>query len=104
MKDYIEKGSLVEIEQTILKASQRAKHLPEESRRCDLKMRVKGYLEHPALPGEKCTIRSAIGRLLEGELCEPHPAYHHSFGEPIPELLAVGLELRSRLKRGENND
>ena len=57
-------------------------------------------LVHEAAPGEPAELVTAAGRRLEGTLDRVLPAYEHGFGQPVPELLAVGEELRARL-RGE---
>jgi len=39
------------------------------------------------------------GRQLRGVLSEVNPAYVHGFGSPIAELLSIGHEVRSLLRR-----
>jgi len=38
------------------------------------------------------------GRLVTGRLSAINPGYHHTFGDPVPELVAVGRDLRAQLK------
>ncbi len=44
------------------------------------------------------------GRKEQGTLMEVNPAYDHSFGNFIPELLQIDQQVREILFGGENND
>ena len=61
-------------------------------------MKVKGTLTDDAVVGSPCTITTRTGRTLSGVLEDAHPSYHHTFGPPPAELLAVGDELRRTIK------
>jgi hypothetical protein len=37
------------------------------------------------------------GRKVAGRLSAINPGYFHTFGEPIPELVHIGKDLRARL-------
>jgi hypothetical protein len=56
---------------------------------------VRGFLEAEATVGGPAAVRTLAGRRVEGTLVRLRPAAGHSFGEPVPELLAIGKELRS---------
>ena len=43
------------------------------------------------------TVETMTGRLVEGTLSAVNPGYFHTFGNPIPELVHVGVDLRARL-------
>lgn len=93
-----EKEDWVEIHRVILKPEERAPNIPEETRRVPLELRVKGWLQDTsAVVGSEVTIRTATGRELKGTLRNVHPAHTHGFGEPVPELLMIGAELRALL-------
>ena len=98
MTECIEKGTWVEIHKVILKASERAPQVPEDTRRVPLEMRVKGFLLTPAAIGEDAEIETPSGRHLRGKLAEVNPAYTHSFGAPIAELSSIGREVRALLR------
>jgi len=96
----VERGTWVELHRLVLAPGERAPQVPEETQRVALELRVKGFLVHDAVPGEAAEVLTAAGRRLGGTLERVLPAYEHGFGPPVPELLAVGAELRAML-RGE---
>lgn len=98
MTELIEKDTWVEIHTVVLKASDRAPQVPEDTREVPLEMRVKGFLLAPAAIGDDVEIETRSGRHLSGKLAEVNPAYTHSFGAPIPELLSIGREVRALLR------
>ena len=93
-------GDWVEVTLRVLEPEARAPGLPPETASTPLVACVKGFLEADAAIGERVAVRTLAGRRIEGELSRLAPAPGHSFGEPQPELLAVGPELRSRLGAG----
>ncbi|GAB6139048.1 2-amino-4-oxopentanoate thiolase subunit OrtA [Halanaerobaculum tunisiense] len=94
----IEKGSWVQIKQTLLEAGERAPQVPEETQEVPLDLWVKGYLQEDAEIGDKVTIETIVGRTLEGELVAENPRYEHDFGKPIPELISVGKEFQELIQ------
>ena len=64
----------------------------------------KGFLERDARVGEAAAVRTLSGRRVEGALLRVDPPPGHSFGEPQPELLAIGPELRALLLRAQEPD
>jgi hypothetical protein len=86
-------GTWVEIEQTVLEPAERAPGIPEDTRAVPLLLRVSGFLVEPAEVGGPATVRTIIGRTLSGTLRTVNPGYRHSFGETVPELLTIGMEL-----------
>lgn len=97
-------GDWVLLHSVVLPAGSRAPGVPPETQAVPLEMRVKGFLEGQpgtrARPGDEVTARTLTGRLVRGTLLAAFPPIPHDFGSPVPELLAVGPELRRRL-RGE---
>jgi len=73
--------------------------VPEDTQRVPLELRAKGFLVAPANLGEQAEIRTATDRRLHGTLVRTNPAYDHGFGPPIPELTAIGAELRGLLQQ-----
>jgi hypothetical protein len=101
MAELISQGTWVEIYRVVLAPAQRAPHIPEDTKRVPLEMRVKGFLAAPAALGDEVEIVTPAGRRLRGTLSEINPSYTHGFGSPIPELSTIRGELRALLgKRG----
>jgi hypothetical protein len=98
MVETIAEGTWVEVHRTVLPAGERAPQVPEDTQAVPLEMRAKGWLAGPARVGDEAEVVTAAGRRLKGILTEGNPAYSHSFGPPIPELLEVGNELRVMLR------
>ena len=95
MKRRAKQGDWVRIHRIILMPDQRSTNLPEDTRSTPFQMWVNGYLENrTAAVGDDVTIRTAIGRLLAGQLVVVGPRYNHDFGSPQPELLAAADEVR----------
>lgn len=104
MSDEIAKGTWVEIHSIVLPPGQRAPQVPEETRQVPLEMRVKGFLTAAASLGQTAEIETAAGRRVKGTLSAANPSYDHGFGPPIPELSAVGGEVRKILANGETSE
>jgi hypothetical protein len=98
MAERVVTGTWVELSRVVLQAGERAPQVPEETQCVPLEMRVKGRLARDANVGEEAEVITAAGRRLRGTLERVAPAYTHGFGPPVPELLAVGEELRTRLR------
>ena len=96
----VARGTWVELHRVVLALGERPLHLPNETQRTPLELRVKGFLTRDATPGAEAEVRTMAGRVLRGTLDRVLPAYEHGFGPPVPELMAVGPELRAIL-RGE---
>ncbi len=96
----VAQGSWVELHQTLLDPGQRAPQVPDETQRVPLELCVKGCLVREAALGEEAEVVTPAGRTLRGTLRSVFPAYTHSFGPPVPELLAARMELRVLLERG----
>lgn len=97
----------VEVEAVLLKPSERASGLPPETAEKPLVMWVKGFARQSAAMGEQLEIETVTGRVLTGQLSAINPGYTHTFGQPAPELVHVGRDLRKRLaeyRAGEGPD
>ena len=82
----------------LLQAGERAPHVPDDTRRVPLEMRVKGFLVAGAALGEEVEINTAAGRRLRGTLVAVNPAYTHGFGPPILALTGIAGEVRRLLE------
>jgi len=99
MTEAVDRGTWVEIHGIVLPPGERAAQVPDDTRKVPLEMRAKGFLTAPAVMGEEAEILTAAGRCLRGTLAVVNPAYSHGFGPPIPELTAIGSEVRAMLRR-----
>lgn len=98
-----DRGKWVEIEEMVLRPSQRTGNIPEETRKVPLMMRAKGFLTEEAKPGDRVKIRTLTGRIIEGTLTKMNPTYDHGFGaEFIPELLEIGISLRAIMEGNQD--
>ena len=93
----MKRGTWVELRRVVLAAGERAPQVPDETQAVPLELRVKGFLVADAALGEEAEVETRAGRRLRGTLERALPAYEHGFGPPVPELLAVGAELRALL-------
>jgi hypothetical protein len=91
------KGDWVEVEVQLLEPADRSKNLPPETAEKPLMMWVKGFAEGQAALGEELTVETITGRRVTGSLSAVNPGYSITYGDPIPELMHVGRDLRARL-------
>lgn len=92
-------GTRVELHRVLLLPGERAPSVPEETQRVPLELRVRGTLLHAARVGEEVTVVTPLGRRQSGTLVEVDPSDSHGFGPSVPELMAIGAELRGLLER-----
>lgn len=96
------KGDWVRIHNVVLKADERTARLPDDTKKCDLEMWVKGSLiEEEGYIGDMVTIRTASGRMQKGALVEERPHYTHSYGDFVPEIIQIDEQLRKIMYGGE---
>ena len=97
MSNFADKGTWVEIHSKVLPAGERAPQVPEDTQRVALVMRAKGFLLQAAQVGDEVEIETCAGRRMAGTLVIINPAYTHTFGPPINELITIGSEVRAIL-------
>jgi hypothetical protein len=90
-------GDWVEVERVLLEPADRSKNLPPETAEKPLRMWIKGFAQAAGVLGDAVTVETMTGRRVEGALSAVNPGYFHTFGNPIPELVHVGVDLRARL-------
>jgi len=83
-------GAWVEIQKVLLRPEERAHNLPEDTRSTPYVMRLRGFLDEDAVVGDQVSVTSMIGRTHTGLLIDADPAYEHTFGRVVPELLHIG--------------
>ncbi len=99
------KGEWVRVHGIVLTSEQRAPQIPDDTKAVPLEIWTKGFLqESEAQLGDTVTVKTLTGRIAQGELVELLPTYSHSFGNCVPELLQIGLQLREILFGGESNE
>ena len=99
MAGLVSEGTWVEIGDVLLAPGERAPQVPDDTAAAALEMRARGFLNSDCTPGEQAEITTVTGRRLRGTLLAVNPTYAHGFGAPIPELLAIGGEVRALLRR-----
>lgn len=105
MKSMIaQKGDWVRIKKTVLQPENRAPQIPADTKEVPLTMWVKGYLvDEVASCGDLVSVRTYIGREIEGTLIEVNPSYTHDYGKCVPELLYIGNQIRNLLAGGAHH-
>lgn len=98
------KGDWVQIHEIVLRPEERPAHLPEDTKKVPLEMWVKGFLNNDANIGEVVEITTLTGRVVKGTMTSVNPGYDYGFGNYVPELLRIGVQLREILKEGELNE
>ena len=101
MPETLARCTWVEIHAVVLPAGERAPQVPEDTARVPLEMRAKGFLAKAAAIGTEAEVLTATGRRLQGTVTAANPPYDHGFGAPLPELLAIGGEVRAILRAQE---
>lgn len=91
-------GTWVEVSRIVLVPSARAPQVPADTAAVPLGLRVKGFLQQPAALGQEVNITTLTGRTQYGKLTSANPKHSHGFGEPVPELLGIGMELKQLLE------
>lgn len=97
MAELVPSGTWVEIHSIVLSPDQRASHIPQDTKRVPLEMRVKGFLVADAALNDEVEIVTVTGRRLRGTLAQVNPSYAHGFGPPIAELQTIAGEVRAQL-------
>jgi hypothetical protein len=86
-------GARVRIVQTLLTADQRAPGLPPDTASLPYLLRTTGVLLEDAEIGDLVSIRTPIGRTLQGSLEVIEPGDTHSFGVPQPALRTAAASI-----------
>ena len=95
---HAKQGDWIEIHTIVLDSGERASQVPEDTQAVPLEMRVKGFATTDGSIGEEMKICTLNGHSMLGELISVNPAYPHGYGNPVLELLPIGLELRALLE------
>ncbi|BEP29107.1 2-amino-4-oxopentanoate thiolase subunit OrtA [Helicovermis profundi] len=98
------KGDWVKIYNVVLTKDERAPQVPDDTKNVPLEMWVKGFALIDGKKGDKIEVKTITGRKAEGEVVEIEPTFTHSFGNNIPELLKIGMDLKEILFGGADNE
>lgn len=98
------KGDWVRIHKVVLLAAERTAKLPDDTKKVDFEMWVKGALmNETAEIGDTVQVETAVGRIEEGTLIEVGPYYTHSYGKFVPEIIEIDKKLREIMDFGGEN-
>lgn len=84
----------------VLTPEQRSEDVPSDTKEVPMECWIRGWALKPGKIGDEIQIRTPSNRLVKGTLSNPVPSYSHTFGPSIPELSAIGQELRAMFKEG----
>lgn len=89
------KNDWVEIENLVLMPEERAPQVPDDTKATPLMMWIKGFLmDDEASIGDEVSVKTLSGRIAVGKLVDINPRHVHDFGNPVHELLEIGVELK----------
>ena len=98
------KGDWVRIHKVVLPAAERTAKLPDDTKKVDFEMWVKGALmNETAEIGDTVQVETAVGRIEEGTLIEVGSYYTHSYGKFVPEIIEIDKKLREIMDFGGEN-
>jgi len=100
----VKKGQWVTIHNIVLNPDERAPQVPDDTKKVPLEMWVKGFLMEDSQIGNEVEIKTITGRKVKGKLVKVEPTYNHSYGEFVPEILQIGLQLKEILFGGEGHE
>ncbi|PID79532.1 MAG: 2-amino-4-ketopentanoate thiolase [Clostridiales bacterium] len=95
------KGDYVNVYNVVLSPAERAPQVPDDTKKVPLEMWVRGFLTADAELNQEATIKTITGREVTGKLVEENPTYRHSFGEHVPEIFQIGIQLKGLLFGGD---
>jgi hypothetical protein len=90
----------VQIRFEVLAAGKRPSNVPPDTAGVPYELRVKGILRYPAVGGERATIVTPAGRVLQGVLEVIEPADMQSLGRPPQALIEAQENIRKLLQKG----
>ncbi len=100
----VKKGEWVKIEKILLKPEERTAKIPEETKKVPYIVHISGFLQEDAEIGDEVTIVSRIGRKHSGKLIEVNPTFKHNFGDFVPHLINISIELKKEIEEIKNSE
>jgi len=98
----VKKGQWVKVEKILLKPEERTAKIPDETKKVPYVIHICGFLEKDSEIGSEVKIISRIGREHIGKLIEVNPTFKHNFGEFVPELVNINIELKREIDEIKN--
>jgi hypothetical protein len=100
----VKKNTWVQIKKVILKPEERTGNIPEDTKKVPFLMWVKGYLLTDAEMNDEVQIKTLTGRVESGTLVKINPAYMHTYGKFVPEILRIDQMVKDSLFGGESHE
>jgi len=100
----VKKGDWVKVHRVIFTPEQRAPQVPDDTKQVPLEMWVKGFCDRDAKMGDEVEIVTITGRKDHGKIVEIEPTFAHSFGNFVPEILQIGIQLKEILFGGDADE
>lgn len=97
----VQKNAWVQIHKIILMPKERAATLPGDTKKVPLEMWVKGYLLADANIDDEVSVKTVTGRIESGTLVKENPAYLHTYGKFVPELLEIDRIVKTAMYGGD---
>jgi hypothetical protein len=96
----VPRGRWGRIHRLELAPAARAPGIPSDTAEVPFETWINGWLLEDSGIGERVRLLTPTGRIVEGDLVEADPGYHHSFGSPPPPLHRAGGKARELLFGG----
>lgn len=98
----IKKGTFVEIETLVLDCPDRSPAIPEDTKKTQLKMWVRGLVNSDCEMGDEVEVTTAIERTIKGKVVESEPGYSHDFGRYVSEIDYIGKQAKKMISECPN--
>lgn len=94
----IKQGTFVEIETLVLDCPDRSPVIPEDTKKTQLRMWARGFVNSDCCLGDEVEITTAIDRRIKGVVTAVEPGYSHNFGSYVSEVAYIGKQAKEMLK------
>lgn len=100
-KTSFKAGDYAVIQTVVFPAGQRAPQVPQDTALTPFLAFTKGWLTKDAQSGDQVTVRTMSGREAQGMLTSRQLAPAHDYGDYVPELQEIHLQVRDLLFGGD---
>ncbi|MBU3172584.1 2-amino-4-oxopentanoate thiolase subunit OrtA [Clostridium estertheticum] len=90
----IKKGTWVEVEEIVLTPKDRAKNIPDETKKTPLKCWIRGKCLSDCELGNEVHVETNVGRNARGIVVQIEPGYYHTYGKYVDEISNIGKQAR----------
>ncbi|MCJ7689394.1 MAG: 2-amino-4-oxopentanoate thiolase subunit OrtA [Clostridiaceae bacterium] len=91
----IKKGTWVEVEEIVLMPEDRAKNIPDETKKTPLKCWTRGKCISDCELGNEVQVETNVGRIARGIVVDIEPGYYHTYGKYVEEISNIGKQARA---------